>query len=153
MESQFPDLVKNNAGGTIERITGKSIDAFFEIGNHLGYKLESLSDVYCGSYNVLRSTGSKTFIIVFSVIAVTILLLACTNYTNLTTSRSIKRAKEIGLRKVVGTARNQLHAQFLIESKLFSLVATIIAVIIYESLLLLLSYRLQIMQPKIGLNC
>ena len=132
LEAKFPDLVRNNAGYAIERLTGKSIDAFFEKGNQLGYLLEPLSEIYYSQYNPLGSSGSRTFIYIFSIVAFTILLLASINYTNLTTARSLKRAREIGLRKVVGTTKYQLYLQFLIESVLFSLASTVIAVFIYE---------------------
>ncbi len=134
LESKFPDLVKNNAGYTIERITGNSINTFFENGNKIGYKLEPLSEVYYSGYNSIGISGSETFVIIFSLVALTILLLACINYTNLTTSRSIKRAKEIGLRKVAGTTMSQLYSQFLLESIIFSLIAVVLALFIYESL-------------------
>ena len=134
LEAKFPELVKKNASYAIERITGKSIDAFFEKGNSIGYKLEPLSEVYYSGYNVIGTSGSRTFIMIFGIVAFTILLLACINYANLTTARSIKRAKEIGLRKVVGTSKVQLFQQFLIESMLFSLLATLLAVFMYESL-------------------
>lgn len=134
LEAKFPELVMKNAAFAIERITGKSIDAFFEKGNSIGYKLEPLSEVYYSGYNAIGTSGSRTFIMVFGIVAFTILLLACINYTNLTTARSINRAKEIGLRKVVGTSKVQLFQQFLIESTLFSLLAAVLAVFMYESL-------------------
>lgn len=139
LEAKFPELVKNNAGYTIERITGNSIDTFFKNGNKIAYKLEPLSDVYYSGYNSIGTSGSETFVIIFGVVALTILLLACINYTNLTTSRSIKRAKEIGLRKVAGTSKTQLYIQFLFESILFSLMATVLAILLYESLNSLIS--------------
>lgn len=132
LREKFPELVMNNAGGAIERLTGKSIEAFFERGNSIGYEIEPLSEVYFYGYNVLGKSGSKTFMLVFSIVAIVILLLASINYTNLTTARSMKRAKEIGLRKVIGTTKRQLKSQFLIESILFSLLATVLAVFIYE---------------------
>jgi putative ABC transport system permease protein len=134
LEAKFPDLVKNNAGYAIERLTGKPIDDFFEKGNRLGYMLEPLSEVYYSEFNPLGSSGSRTFIYIFSIVAFTILLLASINYTNLTTARSLKRAKEIGLRKVVGTTRLQLYMQFLTESVLFSMISTIIAIGMYEAI-------------------
>lgn len=134
LEAKFPDLVKNNAGYAIERLTGKPIDDFFDKGNRLGYMLEPLSEVYYSEFNPLGSAGSRTFIYIFSIVAFTILLLASINYTNLTTARSLKRAKEIGLRKVVGTTRLQLYLQFLTESVLFSMISTIIAIGMYEAI-------------------
>ncbi|MCG8307268.1 MAG: ABC transporter permease [Cytophagales bacterium] len=134
LEAKFPGLVRENAGYAIERITGKSIDRFFKNGNSLGYQLEPLADVYYSGYNPIGTSGSRTFVLVFGIVAFTILFLACINYTNLTTARSMNRAKEIGLRKVAGTSKNQLYLQFLIESILFSFVASILAIFIYESL-------------------
>ena len=132
LEAKFPDLVMNNAGGAIERLTGKSIETFFEAGNSIGYQIEPLSEVYFSGNNSLGKSGSRTFVYIFSVVALVILLLASINYTNLTTARSIKRAKEIGLRKVVGTTKNQLQFQFLFESLLFSLFSVCIAIFLYE---------------------
>ncbi len=134
LESKFPELVRKNAGYAIERLTGKPLDDFFERGNHLGYLLEPLSEVYYSNYNPLGGSSKRIFMYIFSIVAVIILLLACINYTNLTTARSIKRAKEIGLRKVVGTSKGQLLSQFLVESVLFSFIAMALAVFFYETI-------------------
>jgi len=134
LESKFPELVRNNAGAAIERLTGKPFDDFFERGNHLGYLLEPLSEVYFSNYNPLGGSSKRVFMYIFSIVAFVILLLACINYTNLATARSIKRAKEIGLRKVVGTSKRQLLSQFLVESILFSFMAMVLAVFFYETI-------------------
>ena len=64
-------------------------------------------------------TGDITYVYIFSAVAVLILLIACVNYVNLSTSRSLERAREVGIRKVVGAYRRQLIIQFLAESFLF----------------------------------
>ena len=74
--------------------------------------------------------GDITYIYVFACVALFILLIACFNFTNLTTARSLTRAKEVGLRKVVGADKNQLLSQFLTETFLFALIALIIAIIL-----------------------
>jgi len=74
--------------------------------------------------------GRRTYIYIFSVIAVFILLIALVNYTNLATARSSHRAKEVGVRKVVGAQRNQLIRQFLSESVLMSLFASLLALVL-----------------------
>ena len=72
--------------------------------------------------------GSISYIYIFSAVAFFMLLIACINYMNLTTARSARRAKEIGIRKVSGSTKSQLIAQFLVESTLTALFALIISI-------------------------
>ncbi|HEY4154521.1 MAG TPA: ABC transporter permease [Puia sp.] len=78
------------------------------------------------------SGGRSTFVKLFSIIAAFILLIACINFMNLSTARSEKRAKEVGIRKVVGARKGSLIAQFIGESVFLTLLAGIIAVIIVQ---------------------
>ena len=79
-----------------------------------------------------EANGSMSYIYTFSAIAIFILLIACINYMNLTTARSIKRSREVGLRKVAGAMKNQLVVQFICESIILSLIGFIIALILVE---------------------
>jgi len=92
--------------------------------------LQKVSDQYL--YNVFSNgrpaTGRIEYVRIFSGVAVFILLIACINFMNLATARSVKRAKEVGLRKVVGSSRLQLIGQFFGESLLFALLATALSV-------------------------
>jgi putative ABC transport system permease protein len=72
--------------------------------------------------------GPIKYIYIFTVVAVLIMLIACINFMNLSTARSMKRAKEVGLRKVVGSRRSQLIRQFFLESLFFSSLSALIAV-------------------------
>ena len=74
--------------------------------------------------------GDITYIYVFAGVAIFILLIACFNFTNLSTARSLTRAKEVGLRKVVGAHRKQLLSQFLGETTLFAFISLILALVI-----------------------
>jgi putative ABC transport system permease protein len=98
--------------------------------NH-SYKLQPIADIWLqpeiGDPN---KHGSMTYVWLFGGIAVFILLLACINFINLSTARSANRAKEVGLRKVVGSMRKYLVAQFLTESVLYSIVSFAIALIL-----------------------
>ncbi|ULQ54379.1 ABC transporter permease [Flavihumibacter fluvii] len=77
-----------------------------------------------------KNTGGRIqYVNLFTWIAVIILLIACINFMNLSTARSEKRAKEIGIRKTLGSARKQLLAQFMVESIMLSLIAFIFAII------------------------
>ena len=96
--------------------------------------LEPLSDVYFSDRGGFK-TGSLTNVRVFSAIAAFILLIAGINFMNLATARATERAKEVGVRKVVGALRRQLIGQFLCESLLMSLLALVITLLMGELLL------------------
>jgi putative ABC transport system permease protein len=87
------------------------------------------SDIYLqNTFNHGVSTGSKiAYVQMFSLIAVFILVIACINFMNLSTSKAARRMKEVGIKKVVGARRPQLIAQFLSESILLTLFATMLA--------------------------
>src|SRR5688572_28864294 len=92
--------------------------------------LEPLKDVYLRSTRNGSKSGNINNVYIFSIVAIFILLIACINFVNLTTARSVERAKEVGIRKVVGAARTQLARQFIGESIIICLIAFILAVIV-----------------------
>lgn len=83
--------------------------------------------LYSKMANEPEELGSISYIYIFSAVAFFMLLIACINYMNLTTARSARRAREIGIRKVTGSSRLQLISQFLIESTLFAIFALILS--------------------------
>ena len=76
----------------------------------------------------IEPTGNILYVYVFTAIAVFVLMIACINFMNLTTARSIKRVKEVGIRKVIGAQKNQLIRQFLGESLLLSILSAVMAI-------------------------
>jgi putative ABC transport system permease protein len=96
--------------------------------------LQPLSDIHLTSNRdgEWRANGSMTTVYTFSAVAIFVLLIACVNFMNLTTARSTQRAREVGIRKVVGARRSQLITQFMGESILLTAIAMLLAVVIVE---------------------
>ncbi|MCF0053582.1 ABC transporter permease [Dyadobacter sp. LJ53] len=93
----------------------------------LTYLLQALPDVHLYKSDGVEQ-GIET-VRMFSVIALLILIIACINYVNLSTARSLLRSKEVSMRKIVGAARMQLFVQFLVETVLLFSIATLLAVV------------------------
>lgn len=110
----------------------KSVDEFEKAGNKLQYSLTPLTDIHLYSSRPyeLSPGGNAQYVYIFSAAALFILLIACINFMNLTTARSANRAKEVGIRKVLGTEKKNLILQFLTESSLLALIALVLAILI-----------------------
>ena len=105
------------------------IFAQFNVKMHYGVHADHI-DIHLHSKLELEpeELGSMTYIWIFSAVAFFMLLIACINYMNLTTARSARRAKEIGIRKVAGSTKKQLILQFLSESVLTAFMAVLLSV-------------------------
>lgn len=101
------------------------------------YILEPLTRIhlYSTNSNEPEPTGSITYVIIFGIVALFLVLIAAMNYMNLATARSSSRAREVGLRKVVGSRRGPLVAQFLSESLVLTIISLIISIILLIILL------------------
>ncbi|GGB05574.1 ABC transporter permease [Puia dinghuensis] len=119
LEKKFPAFLEKMNGTEMHKIN--MIPTLF---------LEPLRDVYLRSTRDGSKTGNITDVYIFSIIGVFILLIACINFINLTTARSADRAKEVGIRKVVGAVKGQLARQFIGESVILCLMALLLAVIL-----------------------
>lgn len=95
--------------------------------------LEPLASIHLQSDLVYdRPTGNRYYVYGFAAVAVFILLVASINYVNLATARALRRARTVGMRKILGASRTVLMLQFLGEAVLFALIATVLAVVIVE---------------------
>lgn len=101
--------------------------------------LQPLNDIYLGSSNILFTrkflSGNSDYVKLFFVVAVLILIIASFNYINLTTARSLRRSKEVGIRKTLGATKKQILRQFLSESFIFTLTSSMISVVLIKVLL------------------
>jgi putative ABC transport system permease protein len=101
------------------------------------YILESINRIHLYSTNAgePEPTGSITYVYIFAIVALFLILIAAMNYMNLATARSTRRAREVGLRKVVGSKRGPLVLQFLSESIVFTIISLLISIVILIILL------------------
>lgn len=130
--------VKNNPQASITLKAGTNVDDFkkkiysliSKYTNNESTKLliQPIKDSYL--YELQGKNGNITYVYIFGLIGLFILLIACINFTNLSTARSLQRSKEIGLRKVVGVRKGQLIGQFLGESVLSASLATLLGILI-----------------------
>ncbi|MDW7694747.1 ABC transporter permease [Flammeovirgaceae bacterium SG7u.111] len=134
LEAKFPEMVMTHAGNTIKRLTSGTVESFFEQGNKIGFSLEPLEDVYYSSQNNLGPIGNETYLNIFMLVGIFILLLAGINYVNLSTAKSMKRSMEVGIRKVMGSSRASLIGQFLAEAVVYCFLSTIIVFFMSEFL-------------------
>ncbi len=132
LEKQFPEFVKKYAAGPVQQRNGISYDEYVAAGNGYIYSLQPIKDIYLHSNleGEIKPNGNITYVYIFISSAIFILLIACINFMNLSTARSTERAKEVGIRKVLGSIRSQLIGQFITESVLLTVVSFIVAIIV-----------------------
>ncbi len=123
-ESKFPDIVRNYT------TAGMDYDSWVARGDYWEYYLQPLTDIHLHSdlNGEFQANGNSVYVSASFLIALFILLIASANYMNLATARSANRAREVGIRKVVGSTRGPLLRQFLAESLAASSLALILAV-------------------------
>ncbi|MFC2107155.1 ABC transporter permease [Bacteroidota bacterium] len=103
-------------------------------GNHWVLYLQALKSIHLDSHirGEFKANGKREYVQIFLIISIFILLIACVNFINLSTAKSATRAKEVGIRKVVGSSRGALFRQFFGESIIISYISLIFALIIVE---------------------
>jgi putative ABC transport system permease protein len=136
-EVKFPGMIEKYIGPQVTQALDMTLEEFFSSGSMYRYYLQPLTDIHLYSTldNELEPNGDIRYVYLFGGIALLILTLACINFMNLSTARSANRAKEVGVRKVLGSSRSHLIKQFLSESILISVIATIAAVLLAQLML------------------
>lgn len=123
---------------SLDKIIVEKVNPIFEaVGIKVKYQLQPIVDIHLHSKiaDEAEGGGDISYIYIFSAVAGFMILIACINYMNLATARSANRAKEVGLRKVMGSARRMLIAQFLTESVVVTVISLVLSlVVIYLAL-------------------
>jgi len=134
VQNQMPLIAPKYAAAGLKRV-GIDLDEYQKEKGGINFYLQPVKDIHLYSgqiWNPIGTNSSIIYIYIFSTVALFILLLASINFINLTTARAAGRAKEIGIKKVLGSLKKQLIYQFLSEAILMSAVATIIALGLVE---------------------
>ncbi|HVX25706.1 MAG TPA: ABC transporter permease [Parafilimonas sp.] len=132
VEAQLNPMMNKYVGPELKSVINQDLDEFKKNGGFVRASLTPLLDIHLHSNKMgeLDANGNAQFVYIFSAIALLILLIACVNFMNLSTARSSNRAKEVGVRKVLGSLKKNLVQQFLTESILISFIALVFAVVI-----------------------
>ena len=133
LENKFPELVVKRAMPQLAEVLGGdfTMEKFVAAGNKMEFTLQPLSDIHLKSslQGEFEPNFDIAYVYLFVAVALFILIIACINFMNLSTARSANRAKEVGIRKVMGSFRSHLMRQFLTESILLSLISVVLAVL------------------------
>ena len=141
LEDKMNASLVENIRSQLMQFMGISPEEFIEAGNKYGMFAQPLLEIHLDkdigvpNDNGFRPIGNRTYLVIFGVIAFFVLVIASINFMNLSTARSLSRAKEVSLRKVVGSNRKQLIRQFLFESVFLSVISLMIALILVIVLL------------------
>jgi putative ABC transport system permease protein len=137
LEAKFQQLVMKYVVPEVQRDMGISLAEAQKSVETFRFLLKPLTEIhlYGDTKYELEPGGDIQYVYIFSALAVFILLLACINFTNLSTAQSAKRSKEVGIRKVLGSVKKQLILQFLAESILLTCLAMFFAYVFIFSFL------------------
>lgn len=137
VNKKYKDLVAKFVGPELERFMGTTLKQMESQGGEYGYYSTKLTDIHLHSTSQgdIEPGGNMMYIYFFGGIGIFIIVIACINFMNLSTARSAGRAKEVGLRKTLGSLRSQMIWQFLAESMIYSLAAVLIALVLCYFLL------------------
>lgn len=127
---KFPSFIKTHFSAQVKQFIGATLEQLQSSGSIIEYQLQPIERIhlYSSQDYGISSEGSIQYVYIFSIIGFFILLIACINFMNLATARASIRAKEVGIRKVLGSLRKQLINQFLTEAVLSSIVSFSVAI-------------------------
>jgi putative ABC transport system permease protein len=132
LEAKLPATVDKYISPQLKQAMGMTMTEFRKKGNNLELRLQPLTEIHLHSdfqYD-LGVNGDITYVYIFGAVALMMLLIACINFMNLSTAGSSKRAREVGVRKVMGSEKSELVWQFLMESILLTSPALVLAVML-----------------------
>ncbi len=131
-EAQLKPLMDRHVGPQLQQFANLSLEQLTKNGGFIKASTTALTDIHLRSHHSaeLETNGNIQIVYIFSGVAIFILLIACANFMNLATARSANRAREVGVRKALGSLKSTLVRQFLTESFLITGIALVLAMVL-----------------------
>ena len=132
LEEKLTPFMEKHMGAEFVQAFGMDFKAFRQKGNDLGFYLQPLTSIHLHSEctNEMEAGGNIQYVYIFGAIAIFMLIIACINFMNLSTAGASKRAREVGIRKVMGSAKSSLVSQFLVESTMITFISLLLALVL-----------------------
>ncbi len=151
VDSKFNDLIVKHVGPEVQKYMGTSIEEFLKRGNKYRFYLQKLTDIHLDNtvQGGFKAPADPKYLVIFGSIAILIVAIAAINFMNLATAQASRRSKEVGVKKISGSTRGMLVAQFLSESFILAFIALILALVIIK---LSLPYFNGLLSAKLSLK-
>lgn len=134
LQAKMPGVVAKYIGPQMQQAMHLTLEQFRKNGSDLGFVIQPLTSIhlYSDTTSELSGKGDIRYVYMFSAIAVFMLLIACINFMNLSTASASRRAREVGIRKVMGSLKLQLVRQFLVESLIITVIALLLSLVFVQ---------------------
>ncbi|KQS33491.1 ABC transporter permease [Dyadobacter sp. Leaf189] len=131
-EKNFDTILEKYTSSWLKQVMGATLGEMRKSGSSIKYSLMLLTDIHLRSDRKaeISANGNIQYVYIFGIVAIFLLAIACVNFMNLATARSSNRAKEVGVRKALGSKRSFLMSQFLTEAILLSLLSLVLALVL-----------------------
>ncbi len=146
VESRFEDLIMKYVGPQVQQLMGISVEDFLAMGNRYNYFMQPLLSIHLDPSveHHHQPPGDPKYLWIFGAVGLLILVIASINFMNLSTAQATKRAREVGMKKVIGSSRSMLITQFISETVLLAFLALFVAVLMVEASLPLFNHVLSL---------
>lgn len=151
IEEKIPKMVVDNVGPELEQFFDSTIEEFLNSGNRYSFNLQPLNKIHLDPSidGGFKQAMDPKYLLIFSIVAVLIIIIAAINFMNLSTAQATKRAREVGMKKVAGSTKGMLVQQFMAESLILSLFSLVVAIVLVK---LSLPWFNQILNSEFGLE-